>query len=496
VTNIRAKHIEIRGKYRRSSLQLVVEEKMRLGIEKIVILVLFAAGNLVLPQSNSDSDQSRSKPAEVVPKTIPKLSPGAAYREAVRPIEVTHKSIANWSDIEQASLAIAVERSAMACAERSAVDYSGDSLIDLSRLCATGLLWPKVLEATTRYLNEEAPKTHAAEAYAAKINAELELNDQPSALRDGNTMLDKVPYDKVVADSSSELINYLELLYTNDAVAFASRREVHILQMLQASRAVDSSQEQTASMELAPTLTDLYQQGLVLARLQQLAGHPDAASETIARLDKTLPVSLTGDDLAAIQGMRGQYSQLGQPLSIIAGLGGPAIRDDLSLANGEITVLLLFPDWCAQGIRLAQKIPKGEFSVDGYEARMYALLVKTFPAKRTPHSSGNKPPKELSDFNPTFAAEYLKGTPSFTVSPALIERFYAIDVPLLIIADSNGVVRLIEVADETVLQPGKTVDSAVVLIGKQWQAPRQPPKDGHRPSLRNHPEAHEERGER
>jgi hypothetical protein len=48
------------------------------------------------------------------------------------------------------------------------------------------------------------------------------------------------------------------------------------------------------------------------------------------------------------------------------------------------------------------------------------------------------------------------------------------NVPLLIIADSQGIVRLIDVADETILQPGRAVDSAVALIGKHWPAPASP----------------------
>jgi hypothetical protein len=442
---------------------------MSLRLEKLTLFLLIAAGTFAVAQSSALVTQEEGMPVEAPPDAATKLSPGASYREAIRPLEITHRSIANWSDIEQASLAIAVKQSSVACAKYRATDYTGDSLIDLSRLCATGLAWPMVIGATARYLNEKvSPKSYTAEAYAAKINAELEMHDQPSALRDGNAMLGAVPYDGVVADASNELINYLELLYTNDAVAFATRREVIIRTLLETSAFASSLPAQTTAVRSTPTLIDLYRQGLVLARLQQLVGHPDAASETIATLDKALPSNLPGDDSAAIQAIRGQYAQLGQPLGTIVSLGPPSVRNHRLPTNDGIVVLLLFPDWCAQGIRLAQEIPKGEFSVENYRASMYALLVKTVPAEQVSHTIDNKAPKEKGSFDPAIDDEYLKGTPTFTVSPALLQRFYAVDVPLLIITDNQGVIRLIDVADENILQPGNTVDSAVALIGKQW----------------------------
>ncbi len=93
--------------------------------------------------------------------------------------------------------------------------------------------------------------------------------------------------------------------------------------------------------------------------------------------------------------------------------------------------------------------------------------MQTGPAKKLPHAA-DKTLNERGGFDAAYAAEYLKGTPTVTVAPSLLERFNVTDVPLLIVTDSQGVVRLIDVADETALQPGNTVDSAVALIGKHW----------------------------
>ena len=76
----------------------------------------------------------------------------------------------------------------------------------------------------------------------------------------------------------------------------------------------------------------------------------------------------------------------------------------------------------------------------------------------------------MTGFDLAYAAEYLKGTQTITVAATLLERFHATDVPLLILVDSHGIVRLIDSADETILQPGKAVDSAVALVGKRWPA--------------------------
>jgi hypothetical protein len=190
---------------------------------------------------------------------------------------------------------------------------------------------------------------------------------------------------------------------------------------------------------------------------------------------------VAGDDLAAVETIRGQYAQLGQPLGEIVPLNTAAgVRFPVPMAR-TITVLLLFPDWCAQGIRLAKTIPQGRFSVEGHEAVMLGLLVETVPAEKLPENADGKVGGEASTFKPAYAAEYVKGTQTVTVPAAMLERFHATDVPLLIVADSHGVVRLIEVADETVLQPGKAVDSAVALIGKRWGEAARGRLDTHRP---------------
>lgn len=55
----------------------------------------------------------------------PMLSPQAAYEQANAPVDITHRSKENWSEIEKASLAVAVDQAKEACLARQAFSFSG-----------------------------------------------------------------------------------------------------------------------------------------------------------------------------------------------------------------------------------------------------------------------------------------------------------------------------------------------------------------------------------
>jgi hypothetical protein len=99
--------------------------------------------------------------------TPPQLSPQAAYDQAVTPIDITHRSIANWSDTEVAALGVAVIQAKQACLDRATITYAGDDLISYARLCAFGQQWPIALTAATTYIKSTNPaKPQLAQAYA------------------------------------------------------------------------------------------------------------------------------------------------------------------------------------------------------------------------------------------------------------------------------------------------------------------------------------------
>lgn len=401
--------------------------------------------------------------------TALQLSPGAAYQEAMHPVEVTRSSITNWSEIEQASLAVAIKRAADACAARSANSYMGGPLVDLARLCSLGQNWPAVILAADRHIQEDTqPKPRLAEAYATEIDAQLHLKDEHAAFKSVQAMFAAVPYNSLVANASTEAINYMQLLFTADAVSLAITRQPRVLDLL---RAVSMPGIPASATPTAPSAVDLYRQALTLAELQQLEANSAEAIQTTAALDAVVPANLPDDDKFAIATVRERYEQIGQPLATIA----PFSALDRSLhhlpnipAHSAITALLLFPDWCAQCVRLARQMPETVFTVQGQAAYLYGLLAQTVPPEKIPFSTGRTGSTQQTSFNPAYAAEYLKGTPTLTVPPALLNTFHATDFPLLVLTDGHGIVRLIEVVDENALQPGNTLDSAVALIGHRW----------------------------
>ncbi len=406
------------------------------------------------------------------------LSPGAAYSDAMHPVDVARRSIANWSPIEQAALGVAIKRATAACAARETKDYGGPALIDLAHLCALGLSWPRVVDAADAYLRAEASeKPQLGDAYASKLDAQLQMKDEADALVTAKALLEAVPYNAQVADATDEALKYMKLLYTADALALAEKRQPNVLALLKEPvRGKDAGGVATA---VPPTGSELYRQGLVLAELQQLAGEPDAAETTFAALNSALPAGGGVDDRIAIEGMRRRYALLGKPLvtlGVTASLDAGSRTAQISARNA-VTALLLFPDWCAQCIRLALQIPRGVFTVEGHVAYMHGLLAQTMPAEK-PGESEQKSAVQTDSYKPSYAAEYLKGTPTMTVAPTLLEVFDAIEVPLLIVADGHGVVRLIDGVDEEALRPGNTVDTAIAHVAKQWPSEASKPADG------------------
>jgi hypothetical protein len=355
-----------------------------------------------------------------------------------------------------ASLATAIKLAVPACASRQPDDFHGEPLIDLAQLCGLAQNWPAVHAAATRYIEFPSKlKPRLNEAFAAKIDAELHLHDESKAVKDALQMLATLPYDNFTSSATNECINYMELANTPDALRVATAREPLILALL-------ASSAPAATPNPAPS--DLYFQALALAKLQHLQNVDTA--KTVLDLKAAVSANISTDDRIAIEAMQKQFDLLGQSfpnVQPIASLNVPSILPILPSPHA-ITALLLFPDWSATGIRLAQDMPASVVTVDGHEAYIEALLVPTVPAQTPPN------PLPAGTFNPAYSPTYLHQTATITVRPAALEAFYATEVPLLIITDVNGIVRLIEPVDDGAMKPGNRVDAAIALIGKQFPA--------------------------
>ena len=146
--------------------------------------------------------------------------------------------------------------------------------------------------------------------------------------------------------------------------------------------------------------------------------------------------------------------------------------------------LLLFPDWCAQCLRLAAQIPQGPFQVEGHPARMFPLLVQTVPPQKLP------PNLAPEAFNPAYAADALKSVSPILLTPAALETLHAADFPVLLLVDQKGSIRFMDVVDENALRPGNVVDSAVAFLGKP---PAKQPSAAARSTVENPGEAEADR---
>lgn len=249
----------------------------------------------------------------------PQLSPQSAYDQVVRPLEITRRSVANWSNSETAALALAIEQASEQCAARTPEQFSGDPLIAFARLCSLGQQWPAVGAAATSYIASEGPKPQLAQAYAFQVDAALHTNDPKAILASSLAMLHAVPYDALVDETSGSALHYLQLVFTPDALTLYADREPLILtQISKTMRPAGSIPSENvpsaAPADSAVPIHTLYAGGIAYAALEQFAGDPHAATKIVTDLDAALPSPLQPDDFIPIDQIRRQYALLGTPL--------------------------------------------------------------------------------------------------------------------------------------------------------------------------------------
>ena len=426
-------------------------------MKSLLVSVLVAATSLTPLRAQTPS-----------PAAPPQLSPKAAYADAMQPLETTRSQVANWSDAEIAALKVTVTRAAANCQTRHPEDFDGDTLIDLAKLCALGQSWTAVVQSTTRYISAaDNPKPLLGEAYAAQIDANLHLKDQREALTGARAMLVAAPYNALAAQAIDEVLAYTQFAYPRDALALATLRQPQLLANLQAARSTPApaTAASTGDSHARQSLHELYDDGLILASLEQLSGKLDDAGETVAALDHALPAALASDDAIPIASSRRRYALLGKPLPELKPtmyLRHPDPLPQIPAANA-ITALLLFPDWCAQCVHMGRAFPPTVFTVAGHEAYLYGLLAETVTPHKTLSSDG---------FNPADSSLFLDQTATLVIPGSDFDRFAVNGVPFLVLTDPHGIVRVAQPIDPTAIQPGDTVDTAIACVGSFWPLPR------------------------
>jgi hypothetical protein len=420
------------------------------------------------------------------------LSPEAAYKEALRPVEVTHRSIENWSDVETAALAVAIKQAQASCSARPPEQFTGEDLIGLARLCTLGQQWPAVLAAASLYLQAPSASTistpGATQALAHEIDAALHLNQPATALTAAHTLLQTRPYTDVSQQVTDELLHYLQLTQTTDAIDLAKERQPLILTQLRNAAPLSASPASPSAI----SSHDLYTSALALPMLQQLNNQPFAAASSFTLLESTLPAGLPPDETILIARSRRQYALLGSPLPHVPArlsLFGVNETPRINTRYGSATVLLLFPDWCAQCIRMAHQLMPTLVRHAGEDIHIYGLLSESNTAGVHPGKppvsghrrnsgeagSGLNSGSGSGNAKTTSAAELLQGTPTLVIAGDVPETlFAATDFPLLVVTDHNGIIRFVQVAPDNAFAAGSLVDQLATRVATLW-----PPLQGH-----------------
>jgi hypothetical protein len=413
------------------------------------------------------------------------LSPEAAYTQVLQPLTITRASVDNWSDAELAALKVAMEQARLECGGRSPQTLRGDDLVALARLCSLGEQWSSVTAAAKQYIEStDTPKPLLAQAYGLEIDAALHIHDEAAALAASHAMLAAVPYDAVVDEALNEALRYLQLAYMPDALALYAERQPLLLAALRAPKADPGAPKPSVQ---PVSISALYADGLAFAALEQFAGKAAEAAATVADLDAALasaPAPLQPDDALPIADARRQYALLGQPLpkiplaaSLYAEHETPLIDDNY----GASTVLFLFPPWCAQCVRMGQSFMSVLLRLSDEHVHLYGLLAQQPPPtpalpavvvhsngrmSEAKHGRANAAPPEPE--TQKTAADLLRHTPTLIVPPDTLTQFAATNFPLLIATDSKGIIRFIQPAPETALNPGDFLDQVTAHIAAEW----------------------------
>ena len=449
---------------------------------------------------------SQSAPASS-PEPALQLSPQAAYDLAARPLDITHRPVENWSDVEQAALKVATAQAKEACLARTPFQFTGEDLLAYARLCAFAQQWEPVQQAATSYLIAQRradPAVQAtgfpnlAMAFDYEVQASLHLGNYNNAFGTAQTMLRTVPYDDLTSDATNAVVRYVQLLQTDQAISLLAQRQAILLALLKTNAAPSNAAATSAHPPLS--IHELYADAIDLPAMQQFANHPKEAAASYAELEAALPSTLSPDDTILTDNSRRQYLLLGERLPALvasAWLLEPPFTapHDLNTKFGAASVFLLFPNWCAQCVRMGSNFfttASARLAPNG--VRFYGLLAQADPglpipkpapkalAKPGPAASGVKssrptapasaaggmPHVDVTISAAPNPAEVLMGTPTLVVPPATIDIFVATDFPLIIVTDFRGIVRYIQPAPDNALVRDGLVDQLADRVTQQW----------------------------
>ncbi|HEY4380457.1 MAG TPA: hypothetical protein VGN01_08940 [Acidobacteriaceae bacterium] len=468
----------------------------------VLLLLSFAgvAAAQAAPQAQPPQPASQAAPAPASQPAL-QLSPQAAYDLAAHPLDITRRPVENWSEVEQAALKVATGQAKNECLARTPYQFTGEDLLAYARLCAFAQQWEPVQQAATSYLIAQKLATPAeqatgfpnlAMAFDYEIQASLHLGNHNNAFGTAQTMLRTVPYDDVTSEATNAVVRYVQLIQTDQAISLLQQRQPLLLALLKAGAAPGPAP--AASLHPPLNIHELYADAIDLPSMQQFANRPKDAADSFAELEAALPAAMSPDDTIMTRGLRRQYLLLGAhmpPLNASALLlQAPfTVPRDLNTRFGTASVFLLFPNWCAQCVRMgSQFFATASARLAPNYVHFYGLLAQDDPGlpitKPTPKPAAKavagarfaKPEAVAGgtlhvDVQITAApnpAVMLMGTPTLVVPPATLDTFVAADFPLIIATDFRGIIRYIRPAPDNALVRDALVDQLADRIIQQW----------------------------
>jgi len=374
--------------------------------------------------------------ASVVPAqaaAAPAELPGAVYKDAMRPLEVVRSSLDNWSDAELGALSVGMSKARVACMATRAESYTGDDLFDLARLCSFGQDWNDANTAAQAYI-ASGLEPHRAQAYALAMSALVHLNGVDLATGTAREMLRKLPYDAEVAYALRYMKDYLEQAGNPAMVSLAGQEHGAIVQ------ALGLGPLKATNGNAVMGVGALYESAMELAFFQRYAADEAGAALTVSEVEAALLQDgvIPAEERQRTDAVALQYKLLGSRLprievqkALMSGkakgqIGPTQIGPDF----GAATVLVVFPEWCAQCRGMMKTLTQFAAVNGDVPIHAYGLMFadETEGADPAAHEAKLKE---------------LQGTATMVVPATVATTLGAIDFPLGVVVDHGGVVRFI-----------------------------------------------------
>jgi thiol-disulfide isomerase/thioredoxin len=390
----------------------------------------------------------------------------------MRPLDVVRGSLDNWSDAELGALSVGMHKAREACSQAKPEDYSGDDLYDFVRLCALGQDWNATLAAALAYIASDQ-ETHRAQAYALSITARVHTNDLGMAVIAAGEMLRSLPYDAEVFYAMRYLVTYLEQSADPSALQLAQEEHPALAAALAAGvplRAIHG--------DATVSLATLYQAGMELAFLERYAGDESGALMTQAELEAALAKvpALSIEDRHLVSAVKLQYGLLGQQLPALeiqksllpAAPRSKPVDFRAGAGFGSATVLVLFPDWCAQCRKKMKTVAAFASAHAPSRVHVYGLMFHDGPTAESPAQGEGK-----ADFDAE--TKDLQGTPTLLAGPDTGQRFGATDFPFAVITDNTGKIQFLGVIPGNAFDLHGYMDVAIARVPSVPAVPAVPP---------------------